>query len=241
MTRQVTFMDFDFLKDTALAVWLSGIVSEIDEQIEVIKERDPAAETTAQALLYPGLRAVLAHRYSHRLYEKGYRTAARMICEWARGTTGIEIHPGAQLGQRIFIDHGMSVVIGETAVVGDDCTIYQGVTLGGTGKHTGKRHPTIGKNVMIGAGAKILGPVTIGDNARIAAGAVVLNDIPENSTAVGMPARVVRIGVKREGTQDLDQIHIPDPVQKDINDLKAKIAELEARLEKADKGIDKEK
>lgn len=228
-------MDFDFLNDLTLPSWITEIKDEIDEQIKVIKERDPAAETTAEALLYPGLRAVLAHRYSHKLYLRGYRTAARMICEWARAATGIEIHPGAELGQRIFIDHGMAVVIGETAVIGDDCTIYQGVTLGGTGKHTGKRHPTIGKNVMIGAGAKILGPVVIGDNARIAAGAVVLNDIPENSTAVGIPARVAKIGVKREGMQDLDQIHIPDPVLKDINDLKAKIAELEAQLEEVQK------
>ena len=232
-------MSFDFLNDLELPDWLSEIIAEIDEQIAVIKERDPAAESTAEALLYPGMRAVLAHRYSHKLYLKGHRTAARMICEWARSTTGIEIHPGATLGQRIFIDHGMSVVIGETAAVGDDCTIYQGVTLGGTGKHTGKRHPTIGKNVMIGAGAKILGPVVIGDNARIAAGAVVLNDIPENSTAVGIPARIAKIGVKREGMQDLDQIHIPDPVLKDINDLKARIAELEAELAEVKKEAEK--
>ncbi len=232
-------MNFDFLNDLTLPSWITEIKDEIDEQIKVIKERDPAAETTAEALLYPGLRAVLAYRYSHKLYLRGCRTAARAICEWARAATGIEIHPGAELGQRIFIDHGMAVVIGETAVIGDDCTIYQGVTLGGTGKHTGKRHPTIGKNVMIGAGAKILGPVVIGDNARIAAGAVVLNDIPENSTAVGIPARVARIGVKREGMQDLDQIHIPDPVLKDINDLKAKIAELEAQLEEVQKEAEK--
>ncbi len=232
-------MNFDFLEDLAIPSWITGTISEIEEQIRVIKERDPAADSTAEALLYPGLRAVIAHRYSSRLYNAGHRAAARFICEWARSNTGIEIHPGAKLGRRIFIDHGMSVVIGETAEVGDGCTIYQGVTLGGTGKHTGKRHPTIGKNVMIGAGAKILGPVVVGDNARIAAGAVVLNDIPENSTAVGIPARIVRIGVRREGSQDLDQIHVPDPVEKDINDLKQRIAELERQLEKVKEEAEK--
>ena len=202
------------------------------EDIACVKERDPAASSAATVLfLYPGLRAVRAHRRAHRLYEKGHFFLARYISQRTARRTGIEIHPGAQIGRRFFIDHGTGVVIGETAEIGDDVTIYQGVTLGGTGKDTGKRHPTIGNNVMIGAGAKVLGPFKIGDNSRIAAGSVVLEEIPPNSTAVGSPARVVR----RDGVRlsDLDQIHVPDPVKQELDRLELKIAELEKALGEA--------
>ena len=199
-----------------------------------IKDRDPAARTTAEILLlYPGLHAVIAHRIAHHFYKKEMFFAARAISQAARNCTGIEIHPAAEIGKGLFIDHGSSVVIGETTVIGDNCTIYQGVTLGGTGKHEGKRHPTIGNNVMIGAGARVLGPVTVGDNAKIAAGAVVLKDIPENSTAVGIPARIVR-REKTECEQNLDQINIPDPVAQEICALKHRISELEAKIDKTE-------
>ena len=215
-------------------------VKEIKEDIDSIMERDPAASSEAEVLLlYSGLHAVAAHRVAHKLDEKGFKITARAISQAAKFFTDIEIHPSAKIGKRLFIDHGAGVVIGETAEIGDDCTIYQGVTLGGTGKHVGKRHPTIGNNVMIGAGAKVLGPFKVGDNSKIAAGAVVLNEIPEGSTAVGMPARVVkRAGVEQEQTctSDLDQIHIPDPVAQELCKLQQRIAELEKRLDEKEKG-----
>ncbi|MGI6745385.1 MAG: Serine acetyltransferase [Firmicutes bacterium ADurb.Bin300] len=197
----------------------------LKEDISCIKERDPAAASSAMVLfLYPGLRAVRAHRIAHRFYEKGHFFIARCISQRVVRKTGIEIHPGAKIGRRLFIDHGVGVVIGETAEIGDDVTLYQGVTLGGTGKHTGKRHPTIGNNVMIGAGAKVLGPFKVGDNSRIAAGSVVLNEIPSNTTCVGSPARVVR----KDGIRvsDMDQIHIPDPVKQEIDRIEKMIEEL---------------
>ncbi len=203
--------------------WLGDIKSEVQS----IRDRDPAARTSAEVLLlYPGLHAVLAHRVAHALYKKGLFFAARAVSQAARNSTGIEIHPAAVIGKNLFIDHGCAVVIGETAIIGDNCTIYQGVTLGGTGKHEGKRHPTIGNNVMIGAGAKVLGPVTVGDNSKIAAGAVVLKDIPSDSTAVGIPARVVRGKVDK----DLDQVNIPDPVANELNALKQRISDLEEKI-----------
>lgn len=179
-------------------------------------------------LLYPGLKAIRLHRLANKFYKKNLFFAARWLSQRASKKTGVEIHPAVEVGKRFFIDHGTGVVIGETAVIGDDVTIYQGVTLGGTGKDTGKRHPTIGNNVMIGAGAKVLGPLVIGDNSRIAAGAVVLEDIPPNSTAVGVPARVV----KKDGMRvdDLDQIHIPDPIAQEISRLEAEIAELKNQI-----------
>lgn len=204
---------------------------QLKEDIACVKERDPAARSAAEVyLLYPGLKAIRLHRLANRLYNKNMFFAARWISQRASKKTGIEIHPAVKIGKRFFIDHGTGVVIGETAEIGDDVTIYQGVTLGGTGKDTGKRHPTIGNNVMIGSGAKVLGPVKIGDNSKIAAGAVVLTDIPPDSTAVGVPAKVVR----REGIRvnDLDQIHIPDPVAQEIARLESKIAELENIIEK---------
>ncbi len=207
-----------------------SLLGELKSEVRSIRDRDPAARTDAEVLLlYPGLHAVLAHRLAHALYKKGHLFAARAVSQAARNATGIEIHPAAQIGKGLFIDHGCAVVIGETTIIGDNCTIYQGATLGGTGKHVGKRHPTIGNNVMIGAGAKVLGPITIGDNSKVAAGAVVLKDIPENSTAVGIPARVVR-GKTVEKEQSLDQVNMPDPVAQELNILRARIEELEKKL-----------
>ena len=204
---------------------------EIRDTVDAVKERDPAARSTAEILLlYSGVHAVMAHRLAHKLYQEKHYFAARAVSQTARHLTGIEIHPAATIGKGFFIDHGMGVVIGETAEIGDNCTIYQGVTLGGTGKDVGKRHPTLGNNVMVGAGAKVLGPVTIGDNSKIAANAVVLHPVSENSTAVGIPAKVVR----RDGQRirnDLDQIHIPDPVSQELQKLAADLRRLEKQLE----------
>ena len=195
---------------------------QLKEDIACVKSRDPAARSALEIFfLYPGFKAI---RRANWFYRHGMFFIARWISQRASRKTGVEIHPAVKIGKRFFIDHGTGVVIGETAVIGDDVTIYQGVTLGGTGKDTGKRHPTIGNNVMIGAGAKVLGPLVIGDNSRIAAGAVVLSDIPSNSTAVGVPAKVVR----RDGVRidDLDQVHIPDPVAQEIARLETEIEKL---------------
>jgi len=207
---------------------------QLKEDIACVKDRDPAARSAIEILLlYPGLKAIRLHRLANKFYKKKMYFMARWISQRASKKTGIEIHPAVQIGKRFFIDHGTGVVIGETCVIGDDVTVYQGVTLGGTGKDTGKRHPTIGNNVMIGAGAKVLGPLNIGDNSKIASGAVVLNDIPPDSTAVGVPARVV----KREGMRvdDLDQVHIPDPVAQEIARLETEIIELKKQINQEDK------
>ena len=210
------------------AVWRE--ISEIRDDIDAICERDPAARGRAEVLLlYSGLHAILMHKIAHFLHKHNLKFSARAISQLAKFLTGIEIHPGAKIGRGVFIDHGAGVVIGETAEVGDNCTIYQGVTLGGTGKETGKRHPTLGDGVMVGAGAKLLGGFKVGAGSKIAAGAVVLSEVPENSTAVGIPAHVVR----RDGTKikdDLDQVHIPDPVENEIAVLSERIAKLEAML-----------
>lgn len=207
------------------------IVKDIKNEVSSIRERDPAAVNDFEVLtLYPGLHALLLYRVAHALQTSGRVYTARLISQMARSLTGIEIHPGAQIGKCLFIDHGSAVVIGETSVIGDNCTIYQGVTLGGTGKNVGKRHPTIGNNVMIGAGAKVLGPITIGDNAKIAAGAVVLKDVPANSTAVGIPARIVDRGAKKAQKFDCDQMNIPDPVFQELCQLKQRIAQLESKV-----------
>lgn len=198
------------------------------DELASIKERDPAATSNLEiALLYSGYHAVLAYRIAHILHVRGYKVPARIISQSAKFFTGIEIHPGATIGKGLFIDHGSGVVIGETAEIGDNCTLYQGVTLGGTGKDVGKRHPTLGNNVMVGAGAKILGPFKVGDNAKIAANAVVLTEVPADSTAVGIPARIV----KRNNVRvDLDQVHIPDPVSQELCKLNHHIDVLEKRL-----------
>ncbi len=202
---------------------------QLREDVACVKDRDPAARSALEIyFLYPGLKAIRMHRLANKFYNRKMYFMARWISQRASKKTGIEIHPAATIGKRFFIDHGTGVVIGETAIIGDNVTVYKGVTLGGTGKDTGKRHPTIGNNVMIGSGAKVLGPLEIGDNSRIAAGAVVLKDIPPNSTAVGVPAKVVR----RDGVKvdDLDQIHIPDPVANEISRLEAEIEMLKNQI-----------
>ena len=198
--------------------------------IKSILERDPAARNGLEVLLlYPGLHAVCWHRVAHFLYIIKLKFLARVISQLVRFFTGIEIHPGATIGKGLLIDHGMGVVIGDTAVIGDNCTIYQGVTLGGTGKEKGKRHPTLGNNVMVGSGAKILGPFSVGDNSKIAAGAVVLNEVPPDSTCVGVPARIIKQGGKR--VYDLDQVRIPDPLTSELCTLSVHIKNLEKQVE----------
>ncbi len=213
-----------------IAYAIDGIDREVRETVQTVKDRDPAARSTVEILLlYSGVHAVMAHRVAHKLYQGKHYFSARAVSQLARHYTGIEIHPAATIGKRFFIDHGMGVVIGETAEIGDDCTLYQGVTLGGTGKDVGKRHPTLENNVMVGAGAKVLGPVIIGSNSKIASNAVVLHSVPENSTAVGIPAKIVKRDGKRV-EQDLDQIHIPDPVAQELSRLEEKLHEIERRL-----------
>ena len=208
-----------------------SLAQEASRDVDAICERDPAVKSRTEAmLLYSGLHAILAYRVAHGLYLKNRYTAARFISQSARFLTGIEIHPGAQIGKGLFIDHGSGVVIGETTIIGDNCTLYQGVTLGGTGKESGKRHPTLGDNVMVGAGAKVLGNFTVGSGAKIAAGAVVLGPVPENCTAVGIPAHVVRKEGKKIEKIDLDQVHIPDPVSQDICLIKCRLRELDEKL-----------
>mgnify|MGYP004484456867 FL=1 len=206
------------------------LFSNIRYDVRAVLERDPAARSAAEVfLLYPGVRAVFWHRVAHFFYLHNWKFIARWISQCSRFWTGIEIHPGATIGRGLFIDHGMGVIIGETTVIGDNCTIYQGVTLGGTGKEKGKRHPTLGNNVMVGSGAKVLGPFTVGDNSKIAAGAVVLSEVPPNSTCVGVPARIV----KKEGVRvetDLDQVRIPDPISMQLCTLSVHIAGLEKRI-----------
>jgi serine O-acetyltransferase len=197
-----------------------GIIKRMKEEFEVIKERDPAIKSPMEVLLYPSFRVMLSYRRAHKHYLKGHYLRARFISQRAARKTGIEIHPGAQIGKGFFIDHGSGVIIGETAIVGDNVTLYQGVTLGGTGKETGKRHPTICDNVMISAGAKILGSFTIGENSKIGAGSVVLEEVPPNCTVVGIPGRIVKRNDRSVPRNDMDQIHLPDPVKEDIDLLK---------------------
>ena len=205
----------------------------IKEDIRMVKEKDPAARTTLEILLaYSGLHAVIFHRIAHWFFLRKFYLIARLISQFSRFLTGIEIHPGAKIGKGLLIDHGSGVVIGETAEIGDNCLIYQGVTLGGTGKEHGKRHPTLGNNVMVGSGARVLGPFKVGDNAKIAANAVVLEEVPENSTAVGVPARIVKREGQRVSNQDLDQVHIPDPVSQELCRQLVKIEELRKEIEK---------
>ena len=200
-----------------------------------IQKKDPAAKSLVEVmLLYPGFHVLMFHRVSHWLYCHNRFFLARMVSQWGRGFTGIEIHPGAKIGKRLVIDHGMGIVIGETAEIGDDCLIYHGVTLGGTGKDQGKRHPTIGNNVLISNGAKILGPFKVGDNSRIASNAVVLREVPENATAVGIPAQIVRIaGKSTHYADDVDQINVKDPIVE-------RLAAVSSRLELLEKMLDEQ-
>lgn len=208
-------------------------MSHLSETLAAYQARDPAARSKLEIfLLYPGVHATLYHQAAHFCYCHKMKFLARTISQWSRFWTGIEIHPGAKIGRRLVIDHGMGIVIGETAEIGDDCLIYHGVTLGGTGKDHGKRHPTIGNNVLISCGAKVLGPFKVGDNARIAANAVVLSEVPEAATAVGIPAQVVRIaGRAANFADDVDQINVKDPVLE-------KLAALSSRLELVERLLD---
>jgi serine O-acetyltransferase len=203
--------------------------SNIREQINTVFKRDPAARSVLEILLcYPGFHAVLIHRVAHGVYRRGWFTLARVISQFSRTMTGIEIHPGATIGRRFFIDHGMGIVIGETAEIGDDVLMYQGVTLGGTGKQSGKRHPTIGNEVVIGTGAKILGNIKIGDHVKVGAGSVIVRSVPDHSTVVGVPGRVVG-----DANADLDTLEhgkLPDPQQQAMDDLSKRIAELESMV-----------
>lgn len=211
---------------------------QLKEDIQAVKERDPAATSSLEILLtYSGLHAIQHYRVAHWFHHHGMHMTARVISQTSRFFTGIEIHPAAKIGKRFFIDHGMGVVIGETAEIGDDCLLYQGVTLGGTGKDKGKRHPTLGNNVMVGSGAKVLGPFKVGNNVKIAAGAVVLEELPDNCTAVGVPARIVRRnGQKVEcPVENLDQVHIPNPIEIEICQLRHQVKHLEKRLAELEK------
>lgn len=207
-----------------------GIVKRIKNEIAIVKERDPAIHSSMEVFLYPSFKVMLHYRTAHKLYLKGHYFLARWISQRAARKTGIEIHPGAQIGEGLFIDHGNGVIIGETTIIGNNVTLYQGVTLGGTGKEHGKRHPTIGDNVMISAGAKVLGSFTVGENSKIGAGSVVLEEVPPNCTVVGVPGRVVRrdnVAIPRD---TLDQVHLPDPVKDEIILLQQETAKLQDRI-----------
>lgn len=209
-----------------------NLINDLDAYLE----RDPAARSRFEVyFLYAGFKALRSYRKAHWFYMHNMKFIARWISQSSRRRTGVEIHPGATIGKGLVIDHGMGVVIGETTVIGDNCTIYQNVTLGGTGKDHGKRHPTLGDNVLVGTGAKVLGPFKVGDNARIAAGAVVLSEVPENATAVGVPARVTRINGVKVTNDSLDQIHISDPVSQQLCKLEHEIAVLKSKLKELEK------
>lgn len=216
-----------------------GLIQYVKEEIEVIRERDPAIHSSAEVFLYPSFKAILRYRMAHRLYLKRHYFLARWISQRTVRKTGIEIHPGATIGKGLFIDHGNGVIIGETAVIGDNVTLYQGVTLGGTGKEKGKRHPTIKDNVMISAGAKVLGSFTVGENSKIGAGSVVVEEVPPNSTVVGIPGKVVKRDNVRVPRIDLDQVHLPDPVMNELKRLKEENAALRKRVEKLENRAEK--
>ena len=207
-----------------------GIIGNITEEIRIIRERDPAIHSSMEVFLYPSFKVMIHYRIAHRLYEKGHYFWARWVSQRGVRKTGIEIHPGAKIGKGSFIDHGNGVIIGETTIIGDNVTLYQGVTLGGTGKEHGKRHPTIGNNVMISAGAKVLGSFTIGDNSKIGAGSVVLSEVPPCSTVVGVPGRVVKRGNMALPQETLNQTDLPDPVREDIMELQRANSEMINRI-----------
>lgn len=220
-------------------MWEVGFIRFLKEEIQVVQERDPAIKSPLEVLLYPSFRVMLSYRRARRLYQKGRFFRARLISQRAARKTGIEIHPGAKIGKGFFIDHGSGVIIGETAVIGDNVTLYQGVTLGGTGKETGKRHPTLRDNVMVSAGAKILGSFTIGENSKIGAGSVVLEEVPPNCTVVGVPGRIVKRDNRKVPRSDMDHVHLPDPVKEDLLALQrensalcGRIADLERQVRK---------
>lgn len=211
---------------------------QIKNDIQTVLDRDPAARNAFEIFfMYPGFKAIMRHRTAHYLYKKGHKFIATMIAGKTRKKYGIEIHPAAQIGNGVFIDHGMGVVVGETAIIGDNCTIYQGVTLGGTGKEKGKRHPTLGDNVLVGCGAKVLGNVTIGDNTKIAANAVVLTDVPADCTCVGIPARIVKKNNMKVATTNFDHIHMPDPVSQEFCRINSRLDKLELEKEKKNEDI----
>lgn len=213
------------------------LITYIKEELQVIKERDPAIKSNMEIFLYPSFKVMIRYRMAHKLYLKKHYFLARWISQRAARKTGIEIHPGATIGKGLFIDHGSGVIIGETTVIGNNVTLYQGVTLGGTGKEKGKRHPTLKDNVMVSAGAKILGSFTIGENAKIGAGSVVLEEVPPNCTVVGVPGRIVRMGDQKIPRADLDQIHLPDPVLNDIRQLQNRNIQLQQELKEMEKDM----
>ena len=201
----------------------------IREQVDTIFREDPAARSVIEVLLcYPGLHAILLHRVAHTLYGWNIKLLARIVSQIARGLTGIEIHPGATIGRRFFIDHGMGVVIGETTIIGDDVILYQGVTLGGTGKARGKRHPTIGNRVVVGTGAKVLGDITLGDNVKVGAGSVVVHSVPSDSTVVGIPGRIVR--TRGQIADDLQHGQLPDPQGQELENMQQRVDQLEMAM-----------
>ena len=218
-----------------------GMIRYIREEFRVITERDPAIKTPMEVLLYPSFRAILSYRLAHRWYMKGHYFWARWLSQRTVRKTGIEIHPGATIGRGLFIDHGSGVIIGETTIIGDNVTLYQGVTLGGTGKERGKRHPTLEDNVMVSAGAKILGSFTIGENSKIGAGSVVLKEVPPNCTVVGVPGRIVKRGDVKVPRSDMNQVDLPDPVMDTLMELRKENEELHAQLLKLQKKEEKEK
>ncbi len=212
---------------------------QIKEEYEIIRERDPAIKSPMEVLLYPSFRVMLSYRRAHRQYLKGRYFRARRISQKAARKTGIEIHPGAVIGKGFFIDHGSGVIIGETTIIGDNVTLYQGVTLGGTGKETGKRHPTLCDNVMVSAGAKVIGSFTVGENSKIGAGSVVLEEVPPNCTVVGVPGRIVKRDNVKVPRSDMDQVHLPDPVMEDITLLQHENSALCNRIIDLEKEIRK--
>lgn len=214
-----------------------GFIRNVKEEIAIVRERDPAIHSSMEVFLYPSFKVMLHYRVAHKLYEKGHFFLARWFSQRGVRKTGIEIHPGARIGKGFFIDHGNGVIIGETTIIGDNVTLYQGVTLGGTGKEHGKRHPTIGNNVMISAGAKVLGSFTIGDNSKIGAGSVVLSEVPPNSTVVGVPGRVVKRNNMALPQESMNQTDLPDPVKEDIAGLQKANSELTNRLLELEKEL----
>ena len=212
-----------------------GILSYVREEVKVIRERDPAIKSNMEVFLYPSFKVILRYRIAHKLYRKKHFFLARWISQRAARKTGIEIHPGARIGKGFFIDHGSGVIIGETTEIGNNVTLYQGVTLGGTGKEQGKPHPTLRDNVMVSAGAKILGSFTIGENSKIGAGSVVLEEVPPNCTVVGVPGRVVKMGDQRIPRVDMDQVHLPDPISNDIRELQKDNIRMHRQIQEMEK------